>query len=47
MIRLASDAELKVKTVNEGRQKIETNFSWNQHIDHWEAIYFLYGKKEY
>ena len=46
MMQLASDAELRVKMGKEGRRKIEANFPWNQHVDHWEAIYFSHEKND-
>ncbi len=39
MIRLAGDSALRKKMGREGRKRITETFSWEKHIQNWEAIY--------
>lgn len=39
MVRLAGDSALRKKMGQEGRKRIAETFSWEKHIQNWEAIY--------
>jgi glycosyltransferase involved in cell wall biosynthesis len=40
MIRLAEDPAMRKSMGEQGRKRILEKFSWHQHVDHWEVIYF-------